>query len=247
MLSHIPHWAWNKGYLDIGTSQLTVRGGFNFPIMNFPFICCNIPTAPAYGVYISQLIRYSRACGSYRISLFETCSVLSRKLLNQGFLLVKMKSSLRKFYDRHHNLVDRYGISVWQINDNGYVPFVVCNHNPVLSSFITDHWVCNRKSNTTGFTCGTGTAYLSGASEYNLGYWRVSYCLIFSFPCGIVLCDLLVFVSSLVSSNFSWLVCMAFKIKKNKIKRFYLLISLPFWYLQTFLNISDKFCFSQYN
>ena len=26
--------------------------------MNFPFICSNIPAAAAYGVYISQLIRY---------------------------------------------------------------------------------------------------------------------------------------------------------------------------------------------
>jgi hypothetical protein len=25
---------------------------FKFPIVNFPFICCNIPAAPAYGVYI---------------------------------------------------------------------------------------------------------------------------------------------------------------------------------------------------
>ena len=38
----------------------------NFPIMNFPFICSNIPTAPAYGVFISQMIRYSRACGTYQ-------------------------------------------------------------------------------------------------------------------------------------------------------------------------------------
>jgi hypothetical protein len=36
-----------------------------FSIVNFPFICSNIPAAPAYGSYISQLIRYSRACGSY--------------------------------------------------------------------------------------------------------------------------------------------------------------------------------------
>jgi hypothetical protein len=34
-------------------------------------------------------------------------------LLNQGFLLVKLKSSL--FYGRHHDLVDRYGISVSQM------------------------------------------------------------------------------------------------------------------------------------
>ena len=39
---------------------------FKFPIVNFPFICSNIPAAPAYGVYISQLIRYSRDSGSYQ-------------------------------------------------------------------------------------------------------------------------------------------------------------------------------------
>jgi hypothetical protein len=43
------------------------RDDFNFPIVNFPFICGNIPEAPAYGVYISQMIRYSRACGSYQL------------------------------------------------------------------------------------------------------------------------------------------------------------------------------------
>ena len=41
--------------------------------------------------------------------------LLTRKLLNQEFLLVKLKSSLRKFYGRHHDLVDCYGISVSQI------------------------------------------------------------------------------------------------------------------------------------
>ena len=41
--------------------------------------------------------------------------LLTRKLLNQGFLLVTLKSSLRKFYGRHHDLVDRYGISVSQM------------------------------------------------------------------------------------------------------------------------------------
>ena len=40
------------------------RNDFNFPIVNFPFIYSNIPAAPAYGAYISQLVRYSRACGA---------------------------------------------------------------------------------------------------------------------------------------------------------------------------------------
>ena len=83
----------------------------NYPIVNFPFICSNIPAAAAYGVYISQLIQYSRACGSYH-DFLDRWLLLTRKLLNQGFLLVKLKSPLRTFYDRHRDLIDRYGISV---------------------------------------------------------------------------------------------------------------------------------------
>jgi hypothetical protein len=68
------------------------RDDFNFLIVNFPFICSNIPAAPAYGVYISQLIRYSRACGSYQ-DFLDRGLLLTRKLLNQGFLLVNITNS----------------------------------------------------------------------------------------------------------------------------------------------------------
>ena len=89
------------------------RDDFNFPIVSFPFICSNFQAAPAYGVYISQLIQYSRACGSYQ-DVLDRELLLTRKLLNQGFLFVKL-SSLRTFYNRHHDLIDRYGISVSQM------------------------------------------------------------------------------------------------------------------------------------
>ena len=36
------------------------RRDFNFPITNFPNLHGNIPTNAAYGVFISQLIRYCR-------------------------------------------------------------------------------------------------------------------------------------------------------------------------------------------
>jgi hypothetical protein len=84
------------------------------PIVNFPFICSNIPATPAYGVYISQLIWHSRACGSFH-NVIDRGLLLTRKPLNQEFLLVKLKSLLWKFYDRHHDLVDRYGIFVSQM------------------------------------------------------------------------------------------------------------------------------------
>jgi hypothetical protein len=64
-----------------------------------------------YWFNISQLIRYSRACGSYQ-DFLDRGLLLTRKLLKQGFLLVKLKSSLQKFYGRHHDFVDRCGISV---------------------------------------------------------------------------------------------------------------------------------------
>jgi hypothetical protein len=41
--------------------------------------------------------------------------LITSKLLNQGLLLAKLKSSNRKFYIRHHSLIDRYGISVSQM------------------------------------------------------------------------------------------------------------------------------------
>ena len=99
------------------------------------FLCSNIPAAPVFRVYAYQLIRYSRVCGSYQdfrdIGLF-----LTRKLLYQEFLLVKLRTSSRKCYGRHHDLVVRYGISVSQMT--------TCRkYFPILSSFITYHRVCN--------------------------------------------------------------------------------------------------------
>jgi len=81
-----------------------------FPIVNFQFICSNIQVASIYGVYISQLIWYFRICGSY-YDFLDRLLQITRKLLNQEFLVVKVKSSLRKFYARHHDLVGRYGVS----------------------------------------------------------------------------------------------------------------------------------------
>jgi hypothetical protein len=72
------------------------RDDFNFPIVNCPFICSNIPAAPAYGVYISQLIRCSRACDSYQ-DFLDRGLLLTRKLLNQGFLLVKLSHHFESF------------------------------------------------------------------------------------------------------------------------------------------------------
>ena len=58
---------------QLRTSLYDKRDDFNFHITNFQFLSSNIPSSPAYGVFISQLIRYARACSSYE------CFILRRR------------------------------------------------------------------------------------------------------------------------------------------------------------------------
>jgi len=39
---------------------------FTFPVVKYPFNTSSIPAVPTYGVYISQLIRYSKEYTQYR-------------------------------------------------------------------------------------------------------------------------------------------------------------------------------------
>jgi hypothetical protein len=50
---------------QLSTKICDKRDDFYFKIINFPNMCSNIPTSPAYGVYISHLIRYARASSNY--------------------------------------------------------------------------------------------------------------------------------------------------------------------------------------
>ena len=99
------------------------------------------------------------------------------KPLNQGFLVVKLKSSLRKFYGRHHDLVDRYGI-----NKRPRICSTCRKQFPVLSSFMTCHHIFIY-IHITDATRGGGTEYPSGAPEFNLGFQWDSCYSIFNFMC----------------------------------------------------------------
>ena len=83
------------------------RDDFNFHITNFPFLSSNIPSSPAYGVFISQLIRYARASSSYECFILRAVR-LSNKLLGQGYVKERLRSSLRKFYGRYGDLIKQY-------------------------------------------------------------------------------------------------------------------------------------------
>ena len=93
------------------------RDDFNFHITNFPFLGSNIRSSSAYGVFIFQLIRYAQACSSYGCFILRA-RWLSSKLLIQGYLAERLKSSFRKFYGRYGDLIQQYEVSLSQmLND----------------------------------------------------------------------------------------------------------------------------------
>jgi hypothetical protein len=117
-----------------------------------------------------------------------------RKLPNQGFLLVKLKSSLRKFYGRHHDLVDRYGIS-----DKWPRICSTCRKNsPVLSLFMTYHWrkpwwepqALEYPINWEIYTPYAGAAgmLLDMNGKFTMGNWNHLFCGKVSYVCFVDRC-----------------------------------------------------------
>ena len=106
---------WHQTACKISVSlSLLKLNDFNFPIVNFPFLSSNIASAPAYGVYVSQLIRYARACSNYQ-DFMERGKVLTTRLLSQGYQKSKLVATLKKFFWRHHDLVNPYNVAVSRI------------------------------------------------------------------------------------------------------------------------------------
>ena len=67
--------------IDFITTKLCdKRDAFGFHIMNFPFMSSNIPSASAYGVYPSQLIRCARCCLNYSGFLSHHRALVTRLL-----------------------------------------------------------------------------------------------------------------------------------------------------------------------
>ena len=159
-------WIWRDGQFH--TSIYDKRDDFNFHITNFPFLSSNIPSSPAYGVFISQLIRYSRACSSYECFILRARR-LSSKLLKRGYLQERLKSSFRKFYGRYGDLIQLYEVSLsrmlndilildqqWLPNQSDFPPiswpWYRAWPSPIMSGF--------HGAFATGVTCQQGTLTL---------------------------------------------------------------------------------------
>ena len=76
------------------------RDAFGFSIVNYPDLSGNIPNKQSYGVFVSQLIRYSGCCMSVA-DLISRTKILVQKLNQQGFRLNKLRHVFEKFVSNY--------------------------------------------------------------------------------------------------------------------------------------------------
>jgi hypothetical protein len=90
------------------TQKYDKQDDFNFSIINFPYLCSNIPISPAYGVYMLQLIRYARAFSTYD-------QFADKQVEVTGFLQSRLQAAFYKFYGCHNDLVYQCNLPLSQI------------------------------------------------------------------------------------------------------------------------------------
>ena len=104
---------------DIVSSKIYDKwDDFNFEIVNFPFLDGDVPRPTSYGVYISQLIRFTRVCSN--VDDFNNRNLfLVAKLLKQGYRYHKIRKAFSKFYHRYSELIVKYNIGLNSLLQQG--------------------------------------------------------------------------------------------------------------------------------
>ena len=104
--------------ITINQGKLNTKVYDIFHIVNFPHLDGEVPLAPSYGVYISQLVRYARVCSD--VSDFNDRNLcLTEKLLHQGFRYHKLIKTFSKFYYRYVDLLRKFGSTCMALIQQG--------------------------------------------------------------------------------------------------------------------------------
>ena len=90
------------------TAIFDKRDSFTFNIVNFPHLSSNIRSKPAYGVYISQLVRLGRSFEQFKHRHYT----FTQKLIKQGFWYSGLCIAFERFAKYHAGIVNKYGCSI---------------------------------------------------------------------------------------------------------------------------------------
>ena len=97
---------------DIGSTKIYDKcDELDFEIVNVPFLDGNVPRSTSYGVYISQLIRFTLA--STHVADFKTRNnLLTKKILKQGYQYHKLRKTFFKLYRWYYDLISKFQIGL---------------------------------------------------------------------------------------------------------------------------------------
>ena len=105
-----------------GTVRISVydkREEFNFKIVNFPYLDSNIPRNPAYGVYISRLVRYARICCRKDDFIYRHRRLsLKLQVQQQGYKYQQLMKSFHKFYRSHSDELKKFGTTLMELRSS---------------------------------------------------------------------------------------------------------------------------------
>ena len=112
----------------VSTKIYDKRDDFKFKNVNFPFLHGDVSCSTSYGVYISQLIRFSRA-SSHVADFNNRNKLLTQKLLKQCYWYHKLRKTFSKFYRRYYNLISRFQIGIKYLLRQGLLePEFYCDY-----------------------------------------------------------------------------------------------------------------------
>ena len=101
---------------QLRTSLYDQRDDFAFNVTNFPFLG-DIPSSPAYGIFISQLLRYAMACSYYENLILKAMRLLNKPCRNPKCSNVAKCSN---YYILPCNCIDIYWQNVVMYYKTGY-------------------------------------------------------------------------------------------------------------------------------
>ena len=83
------------------------RNNFGFDIVSYPNITGNVPAAPSYGVYVSQLVRFCDINQSYKHFIADV-KVMSAKFISQSFELPILRRKYQDFCRKYFYKWSKY-------------------------------------------------------------------------------------------------------------------------------------------
>ena len=93
------------------------RDDFNFPIVNFPFLSCNYSCIfYLLRIYVDNLYGMQELPPESKGAFLHRGKLFTNKSLTQGYCCKPRHiKTIKKFYGRLHEIVDKFGVSVSKI------------------------------------------------------------------------------------------------------------------------------------